>query len=111
MKVAMNGGLNLSVLDGWWPEGYDKMNGWAIGASTDILVEHQQNELDSQALYSLLETQIAPLFYDRDERELPAQWIKMVKHSMRTLIPRFNTYRMLEEYLDKMYIPAHNHSD
>jgi glycogen phosphorylase len=106
MKAAANGALNCSVLDGWWRESYDGANGWAIGEDREYYSEQEQDELDSQSLYRILEDEIAPLFYRRDASGLPAEWIQKMKHSMQTVIPRFSTCRMLDEYVSKYYVPA-----
>jgi len=108
MKVAVNGGLNLSIPDGWWPEGYNGKNGWTIGEDKEYYNEFEQDEADSQSLYEILEEKVVPLFYDRDESGLPRRWIQWMKESMRSLIPQFNTHRMLYEYVKKMYVPAMN---
>jgi starch phosphorylase len=104
MKAAMNGGLNLSVLDGWWCEGYDGTNGWAI-ASEAVLEPEVQDGRDAAALYDLLEREIVPLFYTRDQRGIPRGWIRRVKASLRTIGPAFNTARTLSDYLVRMYRP------
>ncbi|MDX9745413.1 MAG: alpha-glucan family phosphorylase [Syntrophales bacterium] len=107
-KVTANGVLNLSVADGWWPEGYDGSNGWTIGPVVTDYVEELPNadEEDGQSLYSLLENTIIPLFYDRDMSGLPVKWIEMIKRSMITLTPKFNTERMLIDYFNAMYRPT-----
>jgi starch phosphorylase len=102
MKVAMNGGLNLSVLDGWWAEGFDGSNGWAISSTPDD-GPGAQDWRDACTLYDLLEHEVAPLFYERDEADIPRQWIAKIKASMRTLVPRFNATRMLDDYLSSAY--------
>ena len=102
MKVAVNGGLQLSVLDGWWSEGYDGTNGWAIDGSIDD--DHAaQDALHANELYRLLEEEIVPEFYERDSAGLPAAWIARVKRSMRTLIPAFSATRMVAEYEQRIY--------
>jgi starch phosphorylase len=101
MKVVLNGGLNASVLDGWWEEAYDGENGWAI--ATPAGDPHMQDDHDAAALLDLLEGEILPLFYDRGPDGIPHGWLKRVKASMRTLIPRFSAERMLREYAEKMY--------
>jgi starch phosphorylase len=106
MKAAMNGALNLSILDGWWPEAYNGKNGWAIGSERIYYNDMEQDEADSLSLYSLLEDKVIPLFYQRDSQGIPKEWIAMMKESMRTIFPQFNTYRMLEEYMRKMYLPS-----
>jgi starch phosphorylase len=102
MKVVLNGGLNASVLDGWWEEAYDGDNGWAI--STPPGDPHMQDDHDAAALLDLLEREILPLFYDRGPDGIPHGWLKRVKASMRTLIPRFSAERMVREYAEKMYV-------
>jgi len=111
MKAAMNGVPNLSVLDGWWLEGYRPAqgdrppNGWAFGDSQydDWNV---QDEVDSQALYRILEEQLVPLFFDRDAEEVPQGWVRVMKEAMRTSIAAYSTRRMLKEYIQQMYLPA-----
>jgi starch phosphorylase len=101
MKVALNGGLNLSVLDGWWAEAYDGTNGWGI-ASTDGDA-NAQDDHDAAALLDLLERDVIPLFYQRDADGVPVGWVQRIKASMRTLIPQFTAERMLREYAATMY--------
>ena len=106
MKVVANGGLHFSCLDGWWPEGADGNNGWTIGDASTYDDPAYQDYVDSQSLYSLLEREIVPLYYDRGEDNLPHKWIARMKHSMKTLCPVFNTHRMVREYCETMYLPA-----
>jgi len=106
MKVPVNGGINVSVLDGWWCEGYRGDNGWAIGRGEEYEDTDYQDEVESLALYDLLEADIASLFYRRGADGLPHDWISMMKASMRTVIPVFNTNRMIEDYCEKFYLPA-----
>ncbi|HEY7330016.1 MAG TPA: alpha-glucan family phosphorylase [Gemmataceae bacterium] len=106
MKVACNGGLNLSVLDGWWDEGYDGENGWAIGAGEEYTDLAYQDEVESRAIYDLLEQEIVPLFYNRSSDGLPRGWLKRMKRSLMTLCPVFNTGRMVAEYLTTCYLPS-----
>ncbi len=106
MKVGFNGGINLSVLDGWWIEGYNGKNGWAIGEDLEGHDLAAQDYYDSQSLYRLLEDEVVPLFYDRDEKGLPRQWIAKMKESIRTLAPQFNTDRMVAEYVCNVYAEA-----
>lgn len=101
MKVTLNGGINLSVLDGWWIEGYDGENGWAIDSPDGD--PHAQDEHDTQALYHLMEREVVPLFYDRDENGIPRGWVRRIKRAMRTLIPRFTAERMVRDYVGQMY--------
>jgi starch phosphorylase len=101
MKVTLNGGLNLSVLDGWWEEAYDGHNGWGI-ASPDADPGTQDNH-DAHALLDLLEYEVIPLFYERGADDIPHRWLQRVKHSMETLVPRFTAARMLRQYVEEMY--------
>src|SRR5213079_2144731 len=105
MKVCVNGGINLSVLDGWWVEGYQQDNGWAIGAGEEYTDLHYQDEVESRAIYDLLEQEIVPLFYTRSSDGLPRGWLKMMKRSISTICPVFNTNRMVQEYVEKCYWP------
>jgi starch phosphorylase len=102
MKAALNGGLNLSVLDGWWEEGYDGSNGWAIRSDPD-LDPGAQDVQDAAALLALLEHEILPEFYDRDGNGVPERWVNRIKRSLRTIGPRFCATRMLEEYVSSVY--------
>jgi len=105
-KAALNGVLNMSILDGWWPEGYNGANGWAIGSEELLEDEEAQDAHDSEALFSLLENEVVPIFYRRDEQYLPREWIAMMKESIMTLGPLFSTRRMVKEYITEMYLPA-----
>lgn len=107
MKVIYNGGLNCSILDGWWAEGYHPSVGWAIGNGEEYAenaAEHQDH-IESEALYNLLEQDIIPLFYERARDGLPREWIAKVKNSMKTLAPYFNTRRMVQAYTEEFYMP------
>ncbi|HRJ27209.1 MAG TPA: alpha-glucan family phosphorylase [Fimbriimonadaceae bacterium] len=106
MKVVPNGGLNCSILDGWWAEGYAPGQGWAIGDSTSHSDYGHQDWLDSRALYQLIESEIAPRFYSRNEVGIPTQWLAMMRQSMRELAPRFSTARMVRQYTKQFYLPA-----
>jgi starch phosphorylase len=108
MKVAFNGGLNMSVLDGWWCEGYKGNNGWAIGKGEVYNDMEYQNEVEGRAIYDLLEKEIVPLFYDRDGDGIPRGWIACMKASMQTLCPVFSTDRMVQEYTEVSYIPSYD---
>lgn len=108
MKVPPNGGLNLSVLDGWWPEAYDNKNGWVVGDKRIYNNEEYQDFFESESLYDLLEKEIVPMFYDRGPDGLPRRWIERMKTSMRTIPPAFNTNRMVQEYTERMYLPAND---
>lgn len=105
MKVAINGGLNLSVFDGWWCEAFDGQNGWCIGQGEEYQDPAYQDEVESRSIYDLLEREVIPTFYDRTELGVPRQWLELVKHSMRTIIPAFSSERMAKEYCDDYYIP------
>jgi starch phosphorylase len=105
MKSALNGGLQLSVLDGWWAEAYDGTNGWAIDGAVDP--DHSAQDLrHAHALYDLLEQQVLPLFHDRDADGVPQGWVQMVKRSLMTNGPRFSATRMLREYVTSVYPPS-----
>ncbi|HZK48400.1 MAG TPA: alpha-glucan family phosphorylase, partial [Thermoleophilia bacterium] len=106
MKVVGNGGLNLSILDGWWDEGYRRGVGWAIGSGEEISDLEYQDRVDAQSLYSLLEQEIIPLFYDRGTDGVPRGWLAMMKASIRELTPAFSTVRMVREYTERFYLPA-----
>ncbi|MHA2100002.1 MAG: alpha-glucan family phosphorylase [Candidatus Kariarchaeaceae archaeon] len=103
MKAAANGVLNLSILDGWWEEGYNEKNGWAIGEGKLFDNTEDQDNHDSNSLYELLENKIVPIFYDLDENGIPNEWIKMSKESIRSNIALFSARRMMKEYVTKMY--------
>jgi starch phosphorylase len=105
MKASMNGVVNLSVRDGWWDEAYNGKNGWAINDFQGGSPE-EEDKTDAESLYRLLEDEIAPLYYDRDRRGVPHQWIKFVKEAIKTITPAFNACRMMKEYTQKMYLPA-----
>jgi starch phosphorylase len=104
MKAALNGGLNLSILDGWWDEAYNPSTGWAIGSGEEYGDEAYQDEVESNALYDLLEKDVIPLFYNRGADGLPRSWLSKMKTSMRALGPQFNSKRMLREYTEKYYL-------
>ena len=106
MKVAANGGLNLSILDGWWAEGYDPTVGWAIGSGETYDDLEYQNTVESQALYDLLEKEIVPLFYDRGSDNVPRGWVAKMKAAMAKLAPQYNTNRMVRQYAEMFYAPT-----
>ncbi|MBC8504291.1 MAG: alpha-glucan family phosphorylase [Anaerolineales bacterium] len=105
-KAALNGVLNFSILDGWWREGYNGMNGWAIGDETDHEDPDVQDQMDIESLYDILENEIIPLYYDRSEGNLPREWIARSKESIRTLGPQFSMRRMIKDYAQQLYLPA-----
>jgi glycogen phosphorylase len=107
MKSALNGGLNLSVLDGWWCEGYSADVGWAFGGGDAAADEGTQDARDAEELFALLERDVVPTFYDRDESGLPARWTAMMRASIARLGGRFGSNRMLREYAEQLYLPAH----
>jgi starch phosphorylase len=106
MKAALNGALNLSVLDGWWDEWFDGHNGWAIPSAEDVGDPARRDELEAAALYDLLGDTVAPLFYATGVGGLPRRWLEMVAHSLRTLGPKVQADRMVREYVTQMYAPA-----
>ncbi len=106
MKVAVNGGLNMSTLDGWWCEGYTPEGGWAIGAGQSYENEDYRDTFESRAIYNILEDEVIPLFYTRSADNLPRAWIRRVKSSIKWIAPRFNTHRMVAEYTQRLYNPA-----
>ncbi|HUL75744.1 MAG TPA: alpha-glucan family phosphorylase [Vicinamibacteria bacterium] len=106
MKVVPNGGLNLSILDGWWCEGYRSEAGWAIGKGEEYEDHNYQDAVESGALYDLLQQDVVPLFYTREADGLPRGWIQRMKRSMKLLSPAFSTHRMLWEYSERYYVPA-----
>ena len=106
MKLPPNGGLNLSVLDGWWCESYNGKNGWAIGAEIESGAVEFQNAVDVASLYQLLENQIVPLYYAKPDGKLPLAWLQLMRESIRSVTPMFNTHRMVKEYAERLYMPA-----
>ncbi len=106
MKAAMNGALNLSVLDGWWDEGFNNKNGWAIGNGEEYEDEDNRDEIESALLYRLLENEVIPMYYDQDEDGLPLQWIEMMKNTIHSCGEGFNAHRMLVDYIEQYYQPA-----
>jgi len=99
MKAAANGAVNLSVLDGWWLEGFDGSNGWGFGQ------HYESDSVDANTLYHLLETEVVPRFYERDERGVPPRWVAMMKDSIVTTMTRFTSQRMMADYTTKAYVP------
>ncbi|HUE62221.1 MAG TPA: alpha-glucan family phosphorylase [Chthoniobacterales bacterium] len=106
MKCAPNGGINLSVLDGWWHEGFNGNNGWAIAAEISDGTVEFQSAVDANSLYQLLENQIIPLYYAKPDGKLPLAWLQLMRESIRSVTPVFNTHRMVKEYTERLYIPA-----
>jgi glycogen phosphorylase len=106
MKAALNGGLNLSILDGWWDEMHDGENGWAIPTADGIDDPDRRDDLEAAALYDLIENNVAPRFYDRDPGGAPARWLEMVRHTLLTLGPKVLASRMVRDYVRQLYIPS-----
>ncbi len=106
MKSALNGGLNLSIRDGWWDEWFDGENGWEIPTADGLADENRRDDLEAAALYDLLERAVAPKFYDRDERGVPTRWVEMVRHTLQVLGPKVLASRMVRDYTQTYYLPA-----
>ncbi|HVX46712.1 MAG TPA: alpha-glucan family phosphorylase [Mycobacteriales bacterium] len=106
MKAALNGGLNLSIRDGWWDEMFDGANGWAIPTADGVDDPGRRDDLEAAALYELIETQVAPRFYDRDSGGVPRRWVEMVTHTLGSLGPQVPAARMVREYVEQLYLPA-----
>jgi starch phosphorylase len=104
MKAGCHGCLNMSILDGWWREGYDGNNGFAIGPDSHPASVEEQDRVDSENLYKVLTTEVIPLFFKRDEQGIPRDWIKRVRNAMVTLVPKYTTARMVREYTEKYYL-------
>lgn len=107
MKASANGGLNLSILDGWWDEGYNTRNGWSIGSGEEYPDSGYQDYVESMEIYNTLEKEIIPVFYSKDSSGMPRQWLEMVKENLRTVPSFFNTSRMLMDYANQYYVPLH----
>lgn len=106
MKSALNGGLNLSIRDGWWDEWYDGENGWEIPTADGVTDEERRDDLEASALYDLLEKSVAPKFYDRNDDGVPSRWVEMVRHTLQSLGPKVLASRMVRDYTEKYYAPA-----
>jgi starch phosphorylase len=106
MKAGMNGVINLSILDGWWDEGYDGENGWAIKPASPQVDQHRRDREEARTLYELLQDRVIPLYYRRAEGGYSSEWIRIAKRSMASLLPRYDASRMLGEYVSKYYLPA-----
>jgi starch phosphorylase len=107
MKAGCHGCLNMSILDGWWREGYDGTNGFAIGDDAHPESVEEQDRIDSANLYKVLTSEVIPLFYQRDAHGIPRAWIHRIRRAMVTLVPKYTTARMVREYVEKYYIPRH----
>ena len=110
MKVVLNGGLNLSILDGWWDEAYDGKNGWAIGGGELFDNPEEADAREAEILLSLLEDTVVPAFYERDQAGIPTRWVELMRHSMDGLSYRFSTERMVKDYVKELYRPTHESS-
>jgi starch phosphorylase len=104
--VVLNGGLNCSVLDGWWAEAFDGHNGFAIGTGRTHVNQDVQDRRDADSLYEVLAHQVIPLYYDRDADDIPQAWVKRMKRGVRTLGWRFNADRMVMDYVSQTYVPS-----
>jgi len=110
MKSALNGGLNLSIRDGWWDEMYDGANGWAIPSAAEGTEPDVRDDLEANALYDLIENQVRARFYDTDRDKLPRRWIEMVRHTLQSLGPQVLASRMVRDYVIQLYAPAEHSS-
>lgn len=106
MKAAMNGAINLSVLDGWWGEGYDGTNGWAIKPAPTWMESYRRDKEEAQTLYEILQDKVIPAYYETGRMGYSPEWVKLSKRSMATILPRFNSCRMVDEYVSRFYFPA-----
>ena len=106
MKAALNGGLNLSILDGWWDEWYDGNNGWAIPSADGIDDADRRDDLEANALYDLLETEVVPRFYETNDEGVPPRWLEMVRHTLKSLGPKVLATRQVRDYVRELYAPA-----
>ena len=106
MKVLVNGGINLSELDGWWAEAYTPEVGWAIGDGQEHGDDPAWDAAEAEALYELLEREVIPEFYTRDDKGIPTSWVARMRESMARLTPRFSANRTVREYTEQHYIPA-----
>ena len=104
MKAGPNGCLNLSILDGWWREGYDGTNGFAIGDDSHPRNVEEQDRRDAENLFQVLTEEVIPCYFERDADGIPRRWIQMMRRAMATLVPQFNTWRMVQEYTRKYYL-------
>ena len=104
-KASLNGAPNFSVLDGWWPEAYNGKNGWTIGEAKEYASQEEQDAADAESLYATLESEISPLYYDRNAEAVPEGWVEVMKESVSTVAPEFSTQRMVRDYIHKLYVP------
>jgi starch phosphorylase len=106
MKAALNGALNLSILDGWWDEWFDGKNGWAIPTADGVMDADRRDDIEAAALYNLIEKNVAAIYYDRDAKNLPVRWLELVKHTLATLGPKVLATRMVQDYVNQLYTPT-----
>src|SRR5688500_15860209 len=106
MKSALNGGLNLSIRDGWWDEWFDGQNGWAIPTADGVADPDRRDEVEARAIYELLDTQVLPRFYEKSRNGVPARWVEMVRHTLRETGPKVLATRMVRDYVQDLYVPA-----
>jgi glycogen phosphorylase len=106
MKAALNGGLNLSIRDGWWDEWFDGQNGWAIPTADGVADHDRRDEVEARAIYDLISTQVLPRFYERDRDGVPGRWVEMVRHTLRETGPKVLATRMVRDYVQQLYVPA-----
>jgi starch phosphorylase len=106
MKAALNGALNLSILDGWWDEWFDGENGWAIPSADGVTDQERRDDVEAEALYELIGSQVAARFYDRDFSGIPTRWVQMVRHTLVGLGPKVMATRMVRDYVGLLYAPA-----
>ncbi len=106
MKAALNGGLNLSIRDGWWDEWFDGQNGWAIPTADGVADADRRDEVEARAIYELLGTQVIPRFYETDRDGIPSRWVEMVRHTLRETGPKVLATRMVRDYVQRLYVPA-----
>ena len=107
-KASVNGVVNCSILDGWWAEGYNFKNGWAIGTNEEYLSYEEQDLADSESIYTILENKIIPAYYSKDEKGISAQWMTLMKNSIMSTGGKYSTARMLVDYTEKLYMPLCN---
>jgi starch phosphorylase len=106
MKAALNGALNLSIRDGWWDEWFDGENGWAIPSADGVPDHDRRDDLEANALYDLVESHVAPRFYEQGANGVPTRWVQMVRHTLKTLGPKVLATRMVMDYVQQYYVPA-----
>jgi starch phosphorylase len=106
MKAALNGGLNLSIRDGWWDEWFDGQNGWAIPTADGVADPDRRDEVEARAIYDLLSHQVVPRFYERTQAGVPTRWVEMVRHTLRETGPKVLATRMVRDYTRALYVPA-----